>query len=136
MKKGFTLIEIVLCMTFVSIIVLSFIVILLNIRSTLDKINENSLNYEKIKYINEVIDNAIYLNNIETIEIIDNQLFINDHPVIKFSNNTLMVYHNDIIVCEEEVSKFHILNANSKLIKIEITLKNRQIERYYYIGSN
>ena len=136
MKKGFTLIEIVLCTTFISIIVLSFMIIFLNINNTFDKMNKNSQNYEKLKYICQSIENVMNTIDVEQFEITKNQLVINDFVIIQYNNKTLKVYQYDVTLCEEIVENFTLSEINDKLFKIEIAINDKQLERYYYVGSN
>ena len=98
--------------------------------------NETSLNYEKLKYISQNIENVISNIDIEKVEITNKQLVINDCVIVKYHNETLKVYHDDITLCEEVVNNFNLSLINCNLIKIELSINDKQLERYYYVGRN
>lgn len=134
MKKGFTLIEVIIGMLFGSVILLSFITIFLNIHKTLEHNSENSIIYEKLKYIDKTIEDQINNLNFGSLYLDDNKLFNDYATIIDYHNNQVVVYNNNIPILQEEVDCFNINVVNENLVKLEFGLNGKTIERYYYIG--
>ena len=134
MKKGFTLIEVLLGMLFFSVILLTFITVLLNINKTITYVETESIVYEKIKYLDKLIEDQINGKNGKNFSVKENQLYCDDVLIITYENKLLKIYNQELQIHEEEVDYYDINIINPKLIKIEIGIDNKKIERYYFIG--
>lgn len=134
MKKGFTLIEVLLGMLFFSVILLTFITVLLNINKTITYVETETIVFEKIKYLDKLIEDQINGKNDKNFSVKDNQLYCDDVLIITYENKLLKTYNQELQIHEEEVDYYDINIINPKLIKIEIGIDNKKIERYYFIG--
>lgn len=134
MKKGFTLIEVLLGILFFSVILLTFITVLLNINKTITYVETESIVYENIKYLDKLIEDQINGKNDKNFYVKNNQLYCDDVLIITYENKLLKIYNQELQIHEEEVDYYDINIINPKLIKIEIGIDNKKIERYYFIG--
>lgn len=134
MKKGFTLIEVLLGILFFSVILLTFITVLLNINKTITYVETESIVYENIKYLDKLIEDQINGKNDKNFYVKNNQLYCDDVLIITYENKLLKIYNQELQIHEEEVDYYDVNIINPKLIKIEIGIDNKKIERYYFIG--
>lgn len=134
MKKGFTLIEVLFGLLFFSVILLTFITVLLNINKTITYVETESIVYENIKYLDKLIEDQINGKNDKNFSVKENQLYCDDVLIITYENKLLKIYNQELQIHEEEVDYYDINIINPKLIKIEIGIDNKKIERYYFIG--
>ena len=131
MKKGFTLIEVLLGMLFFSVILLTFITVLLNINKTITYVETESIIYEKIKYLDKLIEDQINGKNGKNFSVKENQLYCDDVLIITYENKLLKIYNQELQIHEEEVDYYDINIINPKLIKIEIGIDNKKIDPIY-----
>lgn len=134
MKKGFTLVEVIVGMIFVSLILLTSITIILNIHKSIDKISSNSIVYEKIKYIDNLIENQINNRNGNIFYLRNNHLYCDNDLIINYEDKSIIIYNDNTQLFQEEVDFFDINVVNPKLLKIDFSINAIKIERYYYIG--
>lgn len=134
MKKGFTLIEVLFGLLFFSVILLTFITVLLNINKTITYVETESIVYENIKYLDKLIEDQINGKNDKNFSVKENQLYCDDVLIITYENKLLKIYNQELQIHEEEVDYYDINIINPKLINIEIGIDNKKIERYYFIG--
>ena len=134
MKKGFTLVEVIVGMIFVSLILLTSITIILNIHKSIDNMSSNSILYEKIKYIDNLIENQINNRNGNIFYLRNNHLYCDNDLIINYEDKSIIIYNDNTQLFQEEVDFFNINVVNPKLLKIDFSINDIKIERYYYIG--
>ena len=134
MKKGFTLVEVIVGMIFVSLILLTSITIILNIHKSIDNMSSNSIVYEKIKYIDNLIENQINNRNGNIFYLRNNHLYCDNDLIINYEDKSIIIYNDNTQLFQEEVDFFNINVVNPKLLKIDFSINAIKIERYYYIG--
>lgn len=135
MKKGFSIIEMVLCLLFSSLIILSITNILLSINDSFNQDYSNNIETHQIMLINNIMNNCFENNEIEVI-LKDNKIMIDDVIICIYENNILKIYEDNNEIFSAYLDEFNLTMYNNNLFKINYEIGQTALEKYYYIGGD
>lgn len=135
MNKGFSIIEMIICVMLMSICTLSTITVYSNIKQQIVLNNEKTMYYEKMKLVSKYL--TIKLNkNPTAVYIKNNELWINNEKFIDYENEEITIYQDGISIYNEKISNVDLIYCNEHLLLVRLQNQKMSLEKYYYLGGS
>ena len=135
MKRGLTLVETIVCISFLSIFSIVLIIII-NINKNINQnqfelyaINNQAVDFERsFDLLIEQYDNCSWYVSSTTI-------LVNKYKIFEIVDNVCFFYYLDGITKSLKISEeFVFCFVNSNLIKFELVINDRLYTRYFFVG--
>ena len=135
MRRGLTLVETIVCISFLSIFSI-VLIIMININKNINKnqLELNELNNQVIDFENS-FDLLINQYDNGTWQVFSTLIMVDNYKIFEIVENVCFFYYLEGITKSIRIEEeFIFCFMNSNLMKFELVLNDRLYTRYFFIG--
>lgn len=133
MRRGFSIIEMIMCIMFSSLIILSLITLFITLNDCFEQNFYNNKSTQNIIMIDNTF-NEYLSKKYNNVFVKKDCIYIDNKIVCSFEKNKLVFFDNSASIQMIELDFFEIVYCNEHLFKIVVKENYKTFERYYYIG--